>query len=327
MSAIRSKQTPSTTTMGSGEFLYQVEEDWGKLPDGWRYIEVAAVGVDSKDWVYVFNRSEHPMIVFDRDGSFLQSWGEGVFSRPHGLTVGSDDALYCTDDLDHTVKKCTVDGEVLLTLGSSGTPSGFHSELPFNRCTNVAVSSLTNEIYVADGYCNARVHKYSEDGRLLFSWGESGTELGQFNIVHNIRTDRDGYVYVADRDNHRVQIFDPNGKFETQWVNMARPCGLFIGNAPQQLCYVGELGAALWPNDGAPGLGPRISVFSLDGKPQARLGDDGPGEEPRYFLAPHGLAVDSAGDIYVAEVSWSLTGKFLDPPRELRCFRKLVKKS
>ena len=86
MSAIRSKQTPSTTTMGSGEFLYQVEEDWGKLPDGWRYIEVAAVGVDSKDRVYVFNRSEHPMIVFDRDGSVSCSrGGKGCSPGPTGL--------------------------------------------------------------------------------------------------------------------------------------------------------------------------------------------------------------------------------------------------
>ena len=162
---------------------------------------------------------------------------------------------------------------------------------------------------------------------MLFPWGEPGTEPGQFNIVHNICTDKDGYVYVADRENHRVQVFDPNGKFETQWVNMARPCCLYIDKTPDQLCYIGELGAAIAPNEGAPGLGPRISVYTLEGKVLARLGDIGPGEAPGQFIAPHGIAVDSRGDIYVGEVAWTHTGRNLNPPRELRSLQKLIRKS
>ena len=312
-------------TVTSGTFVYEVAECWGKLPEGWSYKEVAAVGVDSDDRVYVFNRGQHPMIVFDRDGKFLQSWGEGVFPRAHGITMGPDNTIYCTDDDDHTVRKCTLDGKVLLTLGTSGKPAPFHSGLPFNRCTHVALSPVTNEIYVSDGYGNARVHKYSPDGNLLFSWGEPGTEPGQFNIVHNICTDKEGYVYVADRENHRVQVFDPKGRFETQWVNMSRPCGLYIDSSPEQLCYIGELGAAISANEGAPGLGPRVSIYTLDGKVLARLGDTGPGEAPGQFIAPHGIAVDSRGDIYVGEVSWTHTGRLLNPPREMKSFQKLVK--
>ena len=242
--------------------------------------------------------------------------------------MGPDDTIYCTDDADHTVRKCTLDGKVLLTLGTSGKPAPFFSGHPFNKCTHVALSPTTNDIYVSDGYCNARVHKYSPDGKLLLSWGEPGTEPGQFNIVHNICTDKDGYVYVADRENHRVQVFDANGKFETQWINMSRPCGLYIDNRPgrDQLCYIGELGSAISLNEGAPGLGPRVSVYTLDGKVQARLGDIGPGEAPGQFIAPHGIALDSRDDIYVAEVSWSAHGQFLKPPREMRSFQKLVKK-
>ena len=314
------------TTISSGTFVYDVAEGWGKLSDGWSFKEAAAVGVDSKDRVYAFNRGEHPMIVFDRDGNFLQSWGEEIFPRAHGITMGPDDTIYCTDDADHTVKKCTLDGKVLLTLGIVGKPAPFHSGDPFNRCTHVALSPITNEIYVSDGYGNARVHKYSPDGKLLFSWGEPGTEPGQFNIVHNICTDKDGYVYVADRENHRIQVFDPNGKFETQWVNMARPCGLYIDNKPDQLCYIGELGSAISANEGAPGLGPRLSIYTLKGEVLDRLGDIGPGEAPGQFIAPHGVAVDSRGDIYVAEVSWTHTGRNLDPPRELKSLQKLVKK-
>ena len=96
---------------------------WGTLPDGWRFVEVAGVAVDSKDRVYCFSRGEHPVVVFDRDGNFLSSWGEGIIKRAHGIHVGPDDSVYLTDDLDHTVRKFTPDGRLLLTLGVSGQPS------------------------------------------------------------------------------------------------------------------------------------------------------------------------------------------------------------
>jgi len=227
--------------LGTAKFTYEVAEGWGKLPEGWSYKEAAAVGVDAKDNVYVFNRGAHPMIIFDREGNFLKSWGEGIFPRAHGITMAPDDTIFCTDDADHTVRKCTLDGKVLLTLGTSGKPAPFMSGSPFNRCTHVAIDPRNGDFYVSDGYGNARVHKYSPEGKLLFSWGESGTDPGQFNIVHNIATDKDGWVYVADRENHRIQVFDPSGKYETQWVNMARPCGLYIDQAGDQLVYVGEL--------------------------------------------------------------------------------------
>jgi DNA-binding beta-propeller fold protein YncE len=177
------------------------------------------------------------------------------------------------------------------------------------------------------------VHKFDPNGKLLFSWGGPGTEPGQFNIVHNICTDKDGYVYVADRENQRIQVFDSSGKYETQWINMAKPCGLYIDGKEngdgksEQLMYVGELGAAISANEGAPGLGPRVSIYSLSGEVLARLGDTGPGQEPGKFIAPHGIALDSDGDIYVGEVSWTNTGSLLNPPREIRSLQKLVKSS
>ena len=196
----------------------------------------------------------------------------------HGITMGPDDTIYCTDDGDHTVRKMHPRRQGPPYPGNGWRAIPISQRHPFNRCTHVALSPVTNDIYVSDGYGNARVHKYSPDGKLLFSWGEPGTDPGHFNIVHNICTDKDGYVYVADRENHRVQVFDANGKFETQWVNMSRPCGLYIDNNPDQLCYIGELGAAIPSNEGAPGLGPRVSIYSLDGKMIARLGDTGPRE-------------------------------------------------
>ena len=181
-------------TLGEGQYKYEVAEGWGKLPDGWSFKECAAVGCDSSDNVYVFNRGEHPVIVFDADGNFLRSWGEGLYPRAHGVTMSPDDSIFLTDDGDHTVRKCRLDGTVLFTLGVPGTPVPFMSGDPFNRCTHVAIDPQTAEFYVSDGYGNARVHKYSPDGKLLFSWGESGTGEGQFNIAHNVCTDKDGWV-------------------------------------------------------------------------------------------------------------------------------------
>ena len=213
-----------TTILESGDFRYEVNMDWAKLPQGWTFHEVADVAVDSKDRVYVFSRGKHPLIVFDREGNFLYSWGEGVFKRPHGVTVGPDETLYCADDGDHTVRKCTLDGKVLMTLGTPDKPAPAWSGHPFNRPTKVAVDPKTGEFYVTDGYGNSRVHKYSPDGELLFSWGQPGTEPGEFNIVHTVCLDKEGLVYVADRENDRVQIFDPKGKYITQWNNMHRAC-------------------------------------------------------------------------------------------------------
>ena len=213
------------TILGSGEHRYRVVENWAKLPDGWNLTDVASVAVDSKDRIYVFNRGAHPMVVLDREGNFITSWGEGLFNRAHGLHIDADDNLYCTDDGDHTVRKCSADGKVLLTIGIPNKPAPFMSGEPFHRCTHTALSPK-GEIYVSDGYGNACVHKYTPDGKLIKTWGEPGTDPGQFNIVHNIVTDADGWVYVADRENHRVQVFDGNGKYETQWNNLHRPCAL-----------------------------------------------------------------------------------------------------
>ena len=232
----------SPVVLGKGNYRYQVVENWGELPSGYTYGDTAAVCVDSKDNVYVFTRGSHPVIVYDRNGKFLRSWGEDIgFTNAHGAAVGPDDMLYLTDDFGHAVRKCTTDGRVVLTIGTPKKPAPAFSGDPFNRCTHTALSPQ-GDIYVSDGYANARVHKYSPDGKLLFSWGEPGTDPGQFNLVHNIACDDEGWVYVADRENHRVQVFDSNGKYETQWHNLMRPCGLFVSRGKEPIAVIGELG-------------------------------------------------------------------------------------
>jgi DNA-binding beta-propeller fold protein YncE len=312
--------------LGSGEHRYRVVESWAKIPPGWELKDVGAVAVDSKDRVYVFNRGDHPMIVLDRDGNFLRSWGEGVFKRAHGLDIDADDNIYCTDDGDHSVRKCTPEGKVLLTIGIPGTPAPYMSGDPFHRCTHTALSPQ-GDIYVSDGYGNARVHKYSPDGKLLFSWGEPGTDPGQFNIAHNICSDPQGYIYVADRENHRVQVFDGNGKYAGQWNNMHRPCGLCRWHGRADRFLVGELGPGMKVNRRMPNIGPRLSIVDAKGTLVARLGgQDGPGLETGKFISPHGVAMDSRGDIYVGEVAYT-TWPSIYPdtpmPRPLRSLQKL----
>ena len=316
------------TILGEGEHRYEVVENWGKLPPGLRYSEVAAVGVDSKDNVYVFARGQNPMIVFDRDGNFLRTWGQGLFVRAHGLHIGTDDTLYCTDDGDHTVRHMTTEGKLLMEIGIPGKPAEYMSGEPFHRCTHTALSP-GGDIYVSDGYGNARVHKYTPDGRLLHSWGGPGTLPGEFNIAHNITCDEDGWVYVADRENHRVQVFDGNGKYETQWNNLHRPSGLFMTGGKCPLCYVAELGPHLPVNRDHPGIGPRISILDNKGVMIARVQAAPPrGVGPGQFISPHGMTVDSRGDLYVGEVAFTSFSRSFpnDPkPARIRCLQKLVK--
>ncbi len=305
---------------------FEIDFEWAKLPTDWNFHEVADVAVDSNDNVYIFNRGEHPVIVIDNDGHFLSAWGKNVFSRPHGLTIGPNDTLYCVDDGDHSVRVCSLDGTVLLTIGDPGNPAPFLEGKPFNRPTKVALEPYTGSFYVADGYGNARIHKYTSEGKLLFSWGKFGTGPGEFNLVHSICTDNKGRVYVADRENHRIQIFDNKGTYLTQWNNMHRPCGLHITKGEEQLVLVGELPTSLSINSKYPNIGACITIYNLEGERLTRLGDQYCGEDkPNQFIAPHGIASNSRGDIYIGEVPYSFYGKFMAAPHIIRNFRKLIK--
>jgi DNA-binding beta-propeller fold protein YncE len=279
---------------GSGDYTYELDEGWGQLPEGYEFNQVAGVAVDADDNVYLFNRSDHPLMVFDRGGSFVKSW-DRRFSNPHGIHIGPDGNIYLADRDAHVVLKYSPDEKLLLTLGTQNQPSdtGYDSERivhraagPFNLPTNIAVSEA-GDIFVADGYGNARVHRYDTTGALVLSWGLPGkSNPGDFHLPHGIALDHEGRVLVCDRENHRIQIFDQEGEFKGMWTGFRQPTDLKVG--PDGEFYVPELAH-------------RFTIVDGEGDVLAQWGGDS-NHEAGQFVAPHGVAVDSHGDVYVGEV-------------------------
>jgi sugar lactone lactonase YvrE len=304
--------------VGKAPFKYTVVEGWGDLPKGWAFGDVVGLATDSRDNVYVFNRSPHPVIVFDRKGRFLHSWGETLFRRPHGITISAEDVLFLTDEYAHVMYKCTKSGDVLMTLGTKNCPSDtgydgrdYHTIQrpggPFNRPTKTALSP-SGDIYIADGYGNCQVHKFDPQGNYIFSWGEPGEGPGQFRIPHGICVDDQGIVYVADRENQRVQLFTPNGEFIDQWRHIRRPNDLYF--SPSRHIFVASMFAIQTRNkvnnpldrDAQNGVLPSyISIWSLKGERIVMWGDED-ACAPGNFWAAHGLGIDSHGDLYVGEI-------------------------
>ena len=275
------------TTVGTGKYTYELVEGWGRLPEGWVLGQTAIV-TDSQDRVYLFNRSDHPLVVMDRDGNFLTSWGEGTLPDAHGMFIDADENIYMPVKNSHVVLKYSSSGNLLMTLGTWDQPSdtgwsGVTTDIvkqaagPFHRPSDVALSP-EGDLYISDGYGNASIHKFTGDGRLLFSWGAPGkTGPGEFHVPHGVWVHTDGRVFVADRENHRIQIFTPDGEFLTQWTDFSRPCDIYIDG--DETVFVPELDAFM-------------SVLSIDGRLLARW--SGPTE-----AGAHAIWVDSHGDLYI----------------------------
>ena len=307
---------------GSGDFRYKFVDGWAKLPDGMAFHECPGVAVDSQDNVYVLTRGDHPIMVFDQEGNFIRSFGEGLFSnRTHGLYIAHDDSVLAADDGIHTIQKFSSEGDKLMEIGERNQPAPAWSGQAFNRPTSAAIMPSNGDVYVSDGYGNSRIHVFTGSGEYKFSWGEPGIDAGQFIRPHNIAVDSNDQVYVVDREAHRIQIFDPQGNFITMWNNIHRPDSMVLW---QDHIYVGELNG-MGGVDEAPGLGHRVTIYDLEGKRVCMFGTPEEGEGPGQFIAPHGIAVDSKGDLYVAEVSFTIRGSRMDPPKVLRSFSKYAR--
>lgn len=281
--------TTPATRVGTGRYTYELIQDWAKLPARQTFGTVSAVATDSKDQVYVFQRKDPPVRVFNRDGKHLRSWGRGIITDPHGIYI-KDDVVYLTDREDSVALKFTLDGKPLQVLGNRGVHSDTGCERagdlvpraagPFNYPTEL-VTSPSGDLYVSDGYRNSRVHRFARDGRLIQSWGEPGkTRSNQFHLPHSLWVDDDGQVYVCDRENSRIQVFAADGRYIAMWTDLHRPTDICMdkeGNV-----YVSEIAVD--------GSSPRISVLDKQGRVLARWNS----------RSAHGLWADSRGDIYLA---------------------------
>jgi DNA-binding beta-propeller fold protein YncE len=276
------------TSAGNG-FRYQLIRDWAKLPAGQTFGIVSAVATDSQDRVYVFQRKDPPVAVFAPDGGYLSCWGISAITDPHGLYI-ADDIVYLTDRADSVALRFTLDGKPLQILGHRGVHSDTGCEVagelvpraagPFNYPSEL-VPAPSGDLYVSDGYRNARVHRFSSDGQLIASWGQPGkVNPNEFHLPHSVLVDGAGRVYVCDRENSRIQVFSGDGAFLAMWTDVHRPTDICLG--PDGNFYVSELTV-----DGSE---PRVSIFDGAGHVLARWDS----------RSAHGLWVDSHGDIYLA---------------------------
>lgn len=297
---------------------YELVADWAQWPPGKSCAEVTDLKVDSLDYLHVLGRKPHAIYVFDPEGVFIRSWGERLFIKPHGLFIDPEDNLYVVDTGAHAVYKFDTHGNKLLTLGTPGAPSDTglvpdrspvsHGGPPFHFPTHLIVLD-SGEIWVTDGYGNARVHRFAADGSLLESWGGPGAAGGEFNLPHGLARDSANRLYVSDRENSRVQIFSPEGEFLEAWGFVNRPnnilidaddrvfiseCGFYTNlTFPAHFNYITEPPPG---NDKAA----RVTVCTTEGEVLARIGEENTAA-PGNILAPHGLALDSRGDLYVGE--------------------------
>ena len=283
-------------TVGTGKYTYEVHEDWARLPDGMTFGNVASVAVDSQDRLYAFQRKDPPVLIFDRDGNFLSSWGNGAIAFGHGIYIGPDDFIYITDWQDHVVLKFTLNGKPLLILGNRSQPSDTGCEEPggtvlraagpFNRPAQM-VTSPSGNVYVSDGYSNCRIHRFTPQGRLISSWGEPGKVApNELHVPHCVWVDREGTVFVCDRDNSRIQVFSADGEFIAMWTEgLFRPTSIYID--AQETVYLSELS----PDADVSETGGKISIWDKKGNNLARL----------PAPATHWVFGDSRGDIYAAK--------------------------
>jgi peptidylamidoglycolate lyase len=289
---------------------YPLVPDWPRLPDELVLGQVAGVDVASNGDVYVFHRAERfwggeeikleliaspTILVLDSgSGEMIDQWGADTFVMPHGLTIDNHANIWLTDIGLHQVFKFDSDGNLLLTLGERGVPG--EDAAHFNMPTDVAIAP-DGSFYVSDGYINSRITKFSVDGEYITSWGTKGAETGQFNVPHSIALDARGYVYVADRGNARIQIFDENGQFIREWKNpsLGRPWAVRVDATGNIFVVDGGDQNEFWPD--------RAHVLKLDSNGNILASFGSNGKAPGQFIWPHTIAVGPDGALYVGEVA------------------------
>lgn len=278
-------------TASAAEPSYRLVENWAQLPAGTKWGTMTAVDIDARGHVYVFQRGQPSQVmVFDRGGKLLRSWGDGTFPNAHALRIDPQGNVWITDRGLHQVQKFSPEGKLLLELGRKGVMGDNASRDALNGPADVAFGR-NGEIFVADGEStNTRIVKFSADGKLIKFWGTKGAAPGQLDVPHNIVTDSQGRLYVANRANKRIEIYDQEGAYLGVIPKGGTPFGLFM--TKDDILYV---------VDGTEGVD---DLTIINPKTQAILGHFG------GMTGPHMLAVDADGAIYVAETRGSSVKKW-----------------
>ena len=271
---------------------YQADAEWAKFPAGMNFGPAASVDTDRDGNIYVFRRVEPPVLVFASNGDFLRGFGADLFTNAHGIRVDPDGNVWGVDDGSHVAIKMNSAGRVLMVLGrqerAAKTPDRF------NGPTDIGFGP-DGGLYVADGN-NARVVKFTKQGRFVKAWGRPGSGEGEFNLPHGIAVDKQGLVYVCDRENLRVQVFDADGKFLQEWTDLGTPFGIDI--AEDQSIYIGDAS------------GHRFLKLNSRGTILGTHGEEG--EMPGQLgLGPHHLAVTPDRTVYTTEIPNLRVQKFL----------------
>ncbi len=297
---------------------YEVEPGWAKKPIEIAWDQIAGVTVDKQGRVWLFNRADPPVQVYSAAGDFLFSWGDGLFKGPHYLRIDHEGHVWTTDFRRHLVRKFTEDGKLLLTLGTPDEKGDDETHL--SGPTDVAVSPA-GDIFVSDGYGNNRVVHYDKEGNFVKSFGELGVELGQLSQPHSIAMDSQGRLYVCERNNGRIQIFDQSGKTLGAWKNLINPWGIHI--TPSDDIFVCGSTPARWTERGNLGNPPHDQILmrfdttgralELWGFPLAKDGE----LEPGHLDWMHGMGMDEAGNLYIGDVDET------SPVHRLQKFKRL----
>lgn len=261
------------------------------LPAGVTMGAAASVAFDANGHLFVLTRGDKTFFEFNPDGSFVRSFGDKLFTRSHGLRIDRDGNLWATDVGGHVVVKMNRDGQPLLTIGTRGEGGEWNEATGAHKLNqpNDVVIAANGDVFIAQGHTpgaegDARVLKFDKAGKFIKSWGGKGSGPGQFQVAHGIAIDGKGLVWVADRENQRIQVFDQDGKFVREVKYKGLPCSLDIG---RQYMYMVN------------GFAGQVLRLDLDGKVLAAMGK--PGKGPGEFGEAHMIAVNQKGEIYVAD--------------------------